>query len=398
MNRKTFLISLTISLALALILFGVALAASKTDTNGPDSPDCYMGITIIKKTEPSGGTGFGFTSDRSGDTWWGENFSLADNGERNYTNVGYDKTYTITETTIPNDWHLKKISCTDSNTKGYTNHLTYNYTSNSVSFFVPEYYYVTCIFTNVKQMDYGDLPDTAIGGPPYNMTTWDEDGARHYPGDLFLGASIDAESDGQPDSGATGDDTNASSDEDGVARLGQWGTDPSGKGTLRFTVTGGAGCLFGWLDYANESTHDLGADGKFSTFTYKNDNKVYDEYIIQNVYVHPGTNDILFDLPTDFGNLVTFSRFRLFTLSEGGCHSSAPSDISSPTIVSVPKYFGFANNGEVEDYSWAFGPTAITLQSFEGVATNSSLGALMVILLGAAVLGLVWRILRNAHG
>jgi hypothetical protein len=394
MNRKTFLISLTISLALALILFGVALAASKTDTNGPDSPDCNTKITIIKNTEPSGGTGFWFTSDRSGDTTWGENFSLNDGQSKIYSALTYNKIYTITETTVPTDWQLKKVSCSATNNYGTPkSDVTFNYTANGVSFYLPDYRYVTCTFTNVKQMDYGDLPAS------YGMTSYADNGARHYPGNLYLGASIDAEWDGQPNSGATGDDTNASSDEDGVARLGQWGTNPSGKGTLRFTVTGGDGCLFGWLDYANESTGDLGADGKFSTFTYVGDNTVYDEYIIQNEYVHSGTNDILFDLPTDFGNLVTFSRFRLFTLSEGGCQaSSAPSDVSSPTIVSVPKYFGFANNGEVEDYSWAFGPTAITLQSFEGVATNSSLGTLMVILLGAAVLGLVWRILRNAHG
>jgi len=389
MNRKTFLISLTISLALALILFGVALAASKTDTNGPDSPDCDNRINVTKVTEPSGGTDFSFTLTKPGTTW-SYNYPLIDDQETKSKETDAWALFTLTEASKAG-YQLKSISCSGPSGTLFT----YDLPNNKVNIDLRNYINgtVTCTFTNVKQMDYGDLPAS------YGMTSYADNGARHYPGILYLGTSIDAEWDGQPNSGATGDDTNASSDEDGVARLGQWGTEPSGKGTLRFTVTGGDGCLFGWLDYANESTGDLGADGKFSTFTYKNDNKVYDEYIIQNVYVHSGTNDILFDLPTDFGNLVTFSRFRLFTLSEGGCQaSSAPSDISSPTIVSVPKYFGFANNGEVEDYSWAFGPTAITLQSFEGVATNSSLGALMVILLGAAVLGLVWRILRNAHG
>lgn len=59
--------------------------------------------------------------------------------------------------------------------------------------------------------DFGDAPD------PTYPTYLASNGARHIiSGGLFLGACVDAEPDGQPDSNATGDDLAASDDEDGV--------------------------------------------------------------------------------------------------------------------------------------------------------------------------------------
>ena len=59
--------------------------------------------------------------------------------------------------------------------------------------------------------DFGDLPDN------YG-TTLAADGARHEAVGPTLGALRDAEADGLPTVDATGDDTNGSADEDGVAR------------------------------------------------------------------------------------------------------------------------------------------------------------------------------------
>ena len=62
--------------------------------------------------------------------------------------------------------------------------------------------------------DFGDAPD-----PPY-PTFEASNGALHYiwPG-IFLGAGVDAEIDGQPDSLALGDDNDGNDDDDGVAVL-----------------------------------------------------------------------------------------------------------------------------------------------------------------------------------
>ncbi|MCU0611672.1 MAG: hypothetical protein MUE60_07795, partial [Candidatus Eisenbacteria bacterium] len=60
------------------------------------------------------------------------------------------------------------------------------------------------------QLDLGDAPD------PSYPTLLASDGARHITGSaVYLGAGVDAELDGQPNAGATGDDL-AGDDEDGV--------------------------------------------------------------------------------------------------------------------------------------------------------------------------------------
>jgi hypothetical protein len=64
----------------------------------------------------------------------------------------------------------------------------------------------------LEPLDFGDAPD-----PTY--PTWlASNGARHtiVPG-FFLGASVDAELNGQPNANATGDDLAGIDDEDGVA-------------------------------------------------------------------------------------------------------------------------------------------------------------------------------------
>jgi hypothetical protein len=404
MNRKTLLVAISLALALALMIFGVALAASKADTNGPDNPDCVTRITIIKDAEPPNGQNFTFSVTRSGDGFaWNPTLSDHDTSlfpvdvdgvyapsSASTSGVLYNKTYTIVENTPPDSWMLKKVSCSATNSSGTPkSDVTFNYTANGVSFYLPDYRYVTCTFTNAASMDYGDLPDI------YGMTTFAQDGARHFPGNLFLGSTVDTESDGQESSDASGD----GSDEDGVARISLWGTSPLGKGTLRITSSG-EGCLRGWLDFGNESTGDLGADSIFSSFTYTaagGDNKFYDEYIIQNVHVLAGTADYTFDIPEDFGPAVVYGRFRLLTLEDGGCIAGqAPSSITS---LSDGGLKGFANNGEVEDYSWGFGPSVVSLQSLSGEAASATpIISLMIVVLSVSVLSILWRILHKAQG
>ena len=67
-------------------------------------------------------------------------------------------------------------------------------------------------------LDFGDAPDSPTGAGPFYATLLANNGARHVvvPG-FHMGAAIDAETDGQPDATATGDDLANLDDEDGVA-------------------------------------------------------------------------------------------------------------------------------------------------------------------------------------
>ena len=70
--------------------------------------------------------------------------------------------------------------------------------------------------------DFGDAPDTGTSTGPGNYNTlMSDNGPRHVlVSGLTLGAVIDGETDGQPNTGATGDDTNgAPDDEDAVGAL-----------------------------------------------------------------------------------------------------------------------------------------------------------------------------------
>jgi hypothetical protein len=174
--------------------------------------------------------------------------------------------------------------------------------------------------------DYGDLPNT------YGITTNSENGARHSIGNLYLGASVDSENDGQPNASALGDDNNGD-DEDGVVLTPgvPWTNDDGGS--LNVTVTGGPGCLSGWMDWNNDG--DFEDEG---------------EFIIQNLPLAAGQHQVTFDIPDGIdleGNF--FARFRLYAPGEDGTCSGA-------------SLTGAATNGEVEDYVFdPATPTAVTI-------------------------------------
>src|SRR5262249_40018087 len=92
---------------------------------------------------------------------------------------------------------------------------------------------------DVPTLDFGDAPDS-FG------TLLASDGARHLAVGPMLGSSRDAESDGQPNIFATGDDTHGTpDDEDGVviSRLAS-----GGWATATVTVSGGSARLDAWVD------------------------------------------------------------------------------------------------------------------------------------------------------
>lgn len=194
--------------------------------------------------------------------------------------------------------------------------------------------------------DWGDLPTSAVGvNPGYSIVTSAQNGARHSIGTLYMGTYIDGEADGQPNSTATGDDTNnVPDDEDGVIADPSFVWTLAGGGKVRVTVTGpGAGiigCVSGWMDFNN--------DGDF------NDTG---ENIINKTGVTSGTTSILFSIPSGTTLPGTFfSRFRLYAAVSGSCTS-----VTSALT-------GAATNGEVEDHriTSVSSATASLLASFEG--------------------------------
>jgi PKD repeat protein len=177
------------------------------------------------------------------------------------------------------------------------------------------------IFLNtlaLSSYDLGDLPTA------YNLTTIADDGARHLMGDLYLGAAIDGEADGQESPDADGDDTNGIDDEDGVSAVGTWIVGANG-GSVD-VLASSAGCLSGWIDWDNNNNFtDVGDD------------------VIVMAEVTAGTNTILFDIPagTVLANTTFFSRFRLVP------DSGTSPDCSDDTPVVL---IGEVINGEVEDH------------------------------------------------
>jgi len=165
--------------------------------------------------------------------------------------------------------------------------------------------------------DFGDAPS------PY-PTLLVDDAARHdiLPG-FYLGAGVDAESDGRPDAGAMGDDVEGTpDDEDGVEFL-----TPLVPGSMALVeVTGSQpGVLNAWIDF--------GDDGSWAE---PEDHALWDRAL------EAGTNTLSFRVPAAaILTPQTFARFRL---------------TSAPGI----SYDGLAADGEVEDYEVAitwFGPT-----------------------------------------
>ncbi|MBI1336224.1 MAG: choice-of-anchor D domain-containing protein [Phycisphaera sp.] len=163
-------------------------------------------------------------------------------------------------------------------------------------------------------LDYGDAPDT------YG-TLLASEGARHYASSLYLGASIDTESNGLPTLYAGGDDNTGTDDENGVTFLSA--VRGGNTATVRVNASG-SGNLNAWIDFNN--------DGDFLDAG---------EQIITDQVVNTGNNDLGFSVPGYVINGPTFARFRL---------SSATG--LAPT--------GYTYDGEVEDhliYTQA-GPTA----------------------------------------
>ena len=251
--------------------------------------------------------------------------------------------------------------------------------------------------------DYGDLPDGISGVPSY-PTLKSSNGASQMLGDLRLGTLIDREPDGQPNVLATGDDINGLDDEDGVVAVadqsnGFWS---QGEGKIDVTVSGGPGCLMGWMDFWDSNlpqgqvdygaVGNLGTDGDFddtgTTGAGPLGDQAWSEVIVNNQFMNNGTTHITFPLPLGISNLPMYARFRIVPSINGyDCNQTA---------------IGYAGQssttGEVEDYRWGWKTTAITLNSFTaGSASSNQSTSLWLVLpiLGAALSALIWKTRRR---
>jgi hypothetical protein len=148
-------------------------------------------------------------------------------------------------------------------------------------------------------LDFGDAPD------PNYPTLLASDGARHQivPG-IFLGASIDAETDGQPDPNALGDDNNGIDDEDGVVFTSL--LMPGYQAKVKITASVAAP-IDAWIDF--------NADGDWNDAG---------EQIFNSVTLSAGANNLNFGVPSTAVPGVTMSRFRFSTMGGLGVTGLAP--------------------------------------------------------------------------
>ena len=159
---------------------------------------------------------------------------------------------------------------------------------------------------NLLGLDWSDAP-----APYPSVVASGAGGARHAIVDgLHLGSLIDAESNGQPNATATGDDLGNLDDEDGVT----FSALVPGQLATVTVVASAAGKLDAWLDFDH--------DGNWST----NGDQIFTSAVLA-----PGGNVLTFPVPAMAPSGSTYTCFRFSTM--GGL-----------------SYNGLANDGEVEDY------------------------------------------------
>lgn len=201
------------------------------------------------------------------------------------------------------------------------------------------------------ELDFGDAPD------PSYPTLLAANGARHtiIPG-LYLGEDVDAETDGQPNATATGDDA-VNSDEDGVTFTSL--LQPGWPATVEVRATA-QGYLNAWIDFDG--------DGSFAGVG---------EQISADVLLTAGANTLTFDVPEGAAAGTTFARFRFN--SRGLLSYDGPADDGEVEdyAVAVSKHYEPYPTSGVTAVRWSQPPSAIDVADtylFDAVTALSALG------------------------
>ena len=166
------------------------------------------------------------------------------------------------------------------------------------------------------QQDYGDLPDA------YGTTNAANGAAHGIDGETFLGAGVDAETNGQPNANATGDD--ATDDEDGIVFL----TPLVAGQNAEIRVTASVdGYLNAWIDFDTNGSLDE------VLVTHVNGTALGTPVNIDDLSLTAGATVLTIEVPTSATGVMA-ARFRFSSDAMGGNRSST----------------GAWDNGEVEDY------------------------------------------------
>lgn len=381
-QEKVFLaIGASIALVVALVLVLPSLAASVAPVKVDGNPKCAdYGLVGFKPR------------DESGDIYKNGTYTFTIYGMGSLTmtiangpNVSWISTFGIDKVIVKGGPNANVYSYSPAS-MGDTNLTTPTNPNNNKPYGLShvEFCYTA---SQAVPADYGDLPSA------YGITQLGENGARHIPlasGDVWLGALRDLELSGVPDDNALSDD-NIGSDEDGVMRGPTWG---EGEGVISVTVTGPS-CLMGWVDWATVTEtlpydlfKDFGFDYKFSDVIDK-DGTFYTEKVIDNIYLSgPGTYMFTFSLPDGFKNATVYARFRLspatFLIPAGELNGYVQCDQGPAGLGDL------VMGGEVEDYLWRFGPTAVDLKKVSATPQQSTTGIGLFVVGLAVSLTAVW--------
>lgn len=199
----------------------------------------------------------------------------------------------------------------------------------------------------ISSTDFGDAPE------PVYPTLRASSGASHVLGSgVFLGATVDAEPDGQPSADANGDDTNGTTDdEDGVVFTSSITPDTSAN----VDITASTSCtLSAWIDF--------NGDGDWAD--------AGEELFPGGTVLSAGVNNLTFPVPANAVEGSTYARFRATT--------------DGPVSFS-----GEASDGEVEDYL-----VTITTNSTPPIPTLNEWG---MIILSLLLLGLGYITIRKQN-
>jgi len=219
-------------------------------------------------------------------------------------------------------------------------------------------------FGFLSNLDLGDLP------PGYQATNLDDNGARHVVStNLYLGAVAepDKEANGIETGTANGDDQTGVDDEDGIARMTSSGDNLGHGGWTNGPVnTGDGGSL--------EITVSGIWSGIPQVFIDFNGDDTLTEVVLRDALGNPMTGRfspsatpyrVYFDIPDNtFNGADSSSLFVRVRLSANGGLGA----------------FGLASEGEVEDYMYNFGPTAVTLNQFSANGNIADPVGLVVVL------------------
>ena len=186
-------------------------------------------------------------------------------------------------------------------------------------------------------LDFGDAPDSygttlASNGPRHGVTDYD---SADQTAPLRLGATVDAESDGTPSTGADSDGADDGVGAPIVAIEGR----PTTVVVSATNETDDRATLAGWID--------LDGDGSFGP----------DERVSVEVPAGAGTSDYELAFPAATLEADSYARFRLF-----------------PGTVDAPAPTGAAAAGEVEDYAVALSPASLELQKNSDATEDTRAG------------------------